>query len=68
MKRVDVNLSTLGFVVATRAALGVGIGLLLAGRLREERRKTIGMTLVALGATSTIPAVVALRRGLRRAA
>jgi hypothetical protein len=68
IKRVDVNLPTLGFVVATRAALGVGIGLLPAGRLREERRKTIGMTLVALGATSTIPAVVALRRGLRSAA
>ena len=68
MKRVDLNVPTLGFVVATRAALGVGIGLLLASRLPEDRRRTIGMSLVALGATSTIPAVIALRRGLRNAA
>jgi hypothetical protein len=67
MKRVDLNLPTLAFVVATRAALGVGIGLLLAGRLPDERRKTIGLSLVALGATSTIPSVLALRRGLRSA-
>ena len=65
MKRVDLNLPTLGFVVATRAALGVGIGLLLAGRLPEERRRIVGMSLVALGATSTIPALFALRRGLK---
>jgi hypothetical protein len=68
MKRVDVNLPTLGFVVATRAALGVGIGLLLAGRLPDERRRLVGMSLVALGATSTIPAVIALKRGLRSGA
>ena len=67
MKRVDLNLPTLGFVVATRAALGVGIGLLLASRLPEERRRAIGISLVALGATATIPAVIALRRGLRTA-
>ena len=68
MKRLDLNLPTFGFVVATRAALGVGIGLLLASRLPEERRRIVGMSLVALGATSTIPAVMAVRRGLKRAA
>jgi hypothetical protein len=68
MKRIDLNVPTVGFVVATRAALGVGIGLLIAGRLPEERRKTVGRVLVALGAATTIPAVLALRRGLRNAA
>ena len=68
MKRIDLDVPTLGFVVATRAALGVGIGLLIAGRLPEERRRTVGMSLVALGAVSTIPAILALRRGLRDAA
>ena len=65
MKRLDLNLPTLGFVVLTRAALGVGIGLLLAGRLPDERRRIVGMSLVALGATTTIPALMALRHGLR---
>jgi hypothetical protein len=64
MKRLDLNLPTFAFVVATRAALGVGIGLLLAGRVPEQRRRTVGRLLVALGATTTIPAVIALRRGL----
>jgi len=67
MKRLDLNLPTLGFVVITRALLGVGIGLLLADRVPERRRRTIGRLLVAVGATTTIPAVIALRRGLRSA-
>ena len=32
MKRVDLSFPEFGFVVATRAALGAGIGLLLTGR------------------------------------
>src|ERR1700741_1955982 len=57
------NLPTFGFVVATRAALGVGIGLLLSERLPAERRRALGVTLVAIGAASTIPAVMAISRG-----
>jgi hypothetical protein len=65
MKRLDLNLPTFGFVVATRAALGVGIGLLLADRLPAERRRTVAMSLIALGATTTIPALLAVRRGIK---
>jgi len=67
MKEVTLNVPTLGFVVMTRAALGVGIGLLLSSRIPESRRRAIGMTLVGIGATTTLPAVMALRRGLRGA-
>jgi hypothetical protein len=67
MKRIDLDLPTVGFVVATRAALGVGIGLLLASRLTEHRRQVIGATLLAIGAATTIPAAFALRRGIRNA-
>ena len=56
MKHVVLNLPTFGFVVATRAALGVGIGLLVSERLPVERRRAIGASLVALGAATTIPA------------
>jgi len=65
MKRLDLNLPTFGFVVATRAALGVGIGMLLAERIPEERRRTIALSLIALGATTTVPALMAVRRGIR---
>jgi hypothetical protein len=54
------------FIVATRAALAGGIGLLISHRLPEQRRRAIGATLVAVGAATTIPAAVTLFRGLRR--
>lgn len=50
----------LGFVVGTRAALAFGLGLLLAGRIPEDRRRAVGLTLVALGAATTIPAVMSV--------
>jgi hypothetical protein len=57
MKRFTLELPEFGFIVATRAALGVGIGLLVSGKIPESRRRTVGTSLVALGAVSTIPAV-----------
>ena len=68
MKTLTLNLPTLGFVVATRAALGVGIGLLLSNRLPEDRRRRAGLALVGLGAATTIPAVIAIVRSRRRPA
>ena len=65
MKSLQLNLPTFGFVVATRAMIGAGIGLLLASRIPESRRRAIGFTLVGLGAASTVPALLAVRRGLR---
>jgi hypothetical protein len=59
MRRLDLSYPEFGFIVATRAALGAGIGLLLADRLGHRKRK-LGATLVALGALTTIPAVVTL--------
>jgi hypothetical protein len=51
-----------GFVVGTRAALAFGLGLLLANRIPEPQRRTIGLTLVAVGAATTIPAALAVFR------
>ena len=65
MNRISLSIPELGFVVATRAILGVGIGLLLAGRL-GDRRKSVGSALAILGALTTIPAVIAIRRSARR--
>lgn len=46
----------LGFVVGTRAALAFGIGLLVADRIPEARRRAIARTLISVGAATTIPA------------
>jgi len=46
----------LGFVVASRAALAFGVGLLVANRIPEPRRRKIALTLIGLGAATTIPA------------
>jgi len=62
MKRLVLSARDFGFVVGTRALLGAGIGLLLADRLRRRRRRQVGSTLVAVGALTTIPAAIALRR------
>jgi hypothetical protein len=48
----------LGFIVGTRAALAFGLGLLLSERIPESRRRAVGLTLVAIGAATTIPAAM----------
>ena len=67
MRRLDLSFPEFGFIVATRAALGAGIGLLLSQRLPRRRRKAVGAALVAVGALTTIPAAFAIR-GARRPA
>ncbi|HKB09433.1 MAG TPA: hypothetical protein VKD69_02225 [Vicinamibacterales bacterium] len=66
MKELVLDVPTFAFVVATRAALGVGIGLLMAGRLSSDRRRRVGGALVAMGAATTIPAAIAVARRARR--
>jgi hypothetical protein len=58
MKSFELPLPLLGAVVGTRALLGAGIGLLVAGTLTPAERRTIGWTLVAIGGLSTIPLAI----------
>jgi len=62
MKELTLNPPTLAFVVATRAALAFGVGLLAAKRIPESRRRRVGRALVAVGVLSTIPAALAVMR------
>ena len=62
MKNLVLSPPTFGFVVGTRAALAFGAGLLLAGKIPEARRRAIGMTLVGVGAATTIPAALSVFR------
>lgn len=68
MKHVILSLPTLGFVIVTRAALAAGVGLLIAGKLPESRRRVIGTTLAAIGAVTTIPAAMSVIGSIRRGA
>ncbi|MBX6314869.1 MAG: hypothetical protein IRY99_18410 [Isosphaeraceae bacterium] len=55
MRETQLTLPELALIAGTRAALGAGLGLLLADRLPEGRRRAIGWTLVLIGALSTVP-------------
>jgi hypothetical protein len=67
MIETRISLPELMLVAGTRAAAGAGLGLLLAGRLSEERRKAIGWTLFLIGAFSTIPLALEIFGGRRTA-
>jgi hypothetical protein len=65
MKSLLLDLPTFGFIVSTRAALGVGVGLLASERLPAPQRRAIGATLLAIGAATTVPAAISVIRSLR---
>ena len=60
MKTYPVTAPEIGIVAATRGMAGAGAGLLLAGFLRPDTRRTLGWTLLAVGALTTIPIAMAL--------
>lgn len=55
MRELSLTMPELALLVGTRAALGVGLGLLLADRLRKSQREAIGWTLLLVGAVTTVP-------------
>jgi len=60
MRTYNVALPEMAIVAATRGMAGAGAGLLLSNYLRPETRRTLGWTLFAIGALSTIPIAMAL--------
>ncbi|HUH95032.1 MAG TPA: hypothetical protein VL742_18050 [Casimicrobiaceae bacterium] len=60
MKTYKVTVPEIGIVAATRGMLGAGIGLVASNHMRPETRRAVGWTLVAVGALTTIPIVMAL--------
>ena len=67
MTQLNVPAPLIAFVAATRAALGAGLGLLASKKLSRDTRRRVGISLVALGALTTIPAALLLIRARRRA-
>lgn len=52
---MKVTVPELALIAGTRGMLGVGIGLLAAGRLSNDQRRAVGRVLLAIGAITTIP-------------
>jgi hypothetical protein len=57
MKKAELTLPEVGLIAGTRIMLGAGLGLLLADRLKDDRRKAVGWTLLTIGAATTVPLV-----------
>jgi hypothetical protein len=55
MREVQMTLPELALLVGTRAALGTGLGLLMAGCLPDTQRKAVGWTLLMVGVVTTVP-------------
>ena len=55
MRETRITLPELALVAGTRAALGAGLGLLLADRLPGDRRRAVGWTLLVVGVLTTVP-------------
>lgn len=65
MRYIVLTVPQIAFIAGTRAALGVGAGLLASSRIAEPRRRMLGLALIAFGLATTIPAA---RRVLGRRA
>jgi len=65
MRETRITLPELALIAGTRAALGAGLGLLLADRLPEGQRRAVGWTLLLVGALSTIPLAFEVLGGRR---
>ena len=57
MRETQLTIPELALIAGTRAALGAGVGLLLADRLSERERRAVGWTLLLVGLASTVPLV-----------
>ena len=55
MNEITITRPELILVAGTRAALGIGVGLLIADHLADTPRRAIGWTLTIFGALITVP-------------
>ncbi|PYS82749.1 MAG: hypothetical protein DMF67_11700 [Acidobacteria bacterium] len=58
MKERGLTLPELGIIASTRGMLGAGVALLVGDRLDPRTRRTIGWTLLLVGALSSVPILV----------
>lgn len=61
---VDTKLTIpeVGMIAATRAMLGAGIALLLAGKMSVDQQRSMGKRLFLIGAITTVPLMLDVLR------
>jgi ABC-type molybdate transport system permease subunit len=57
-KTVPLSLPAATLLTVSQAAIGCGIGILLAGKIAEKRRNLAAVLLLSVAIATTIPAVV----------
>ena len=57
-KEVKLQVAELAFIIGTRVAIGVGIGLLAADRMKHARRRRTAWTLLAIGVATSVPIIM----------
>jgi len=55
MRRANLSVPELVLLVGTRVALGVGVGLLISGKMDRSARRAAGVALLAVGVVTTFP-------------
>lgn len=68
MREIRLSPPQFALIGVTRGLFGLGVGLLLSGRLRKRRRRIAGSALALIGLLSTIPLSIQLIAKQRRAA
>jgi len=63
--KTELSIPDVGLLAMTRALLGAGLGLLVAGKLSEQQRRPLGWTLFAIGLITTVPLAIAVLGGAR---
>ena len=66
MRERVLTIPEIALIAGTRVALGVGVGLLISGKLDRSARKAAGWALLAFGAWTTVPLMVNLISKERR--
>jgi hypothetical protein len=67
MREIQIPIPEIALIAGTRAAFGMGIGLLLADQMSREQRRAAGVALIAVGVLTTFPLIVDIW-GRRRSA
>ena len=57
-KTIVLSLPSAALLTISQAAIGCGIGILLAGKFNEERRTTAAVAMLCLAIATTAPAIV----------
>jgi hypothetical protein len=68
MRERHVTLPEIAIIAVTRGMLGLGAGLLLSDKMARDRRKSVGIALLTIGAVSTIPIAMRVLRDRRASA